>query len=281
MSFLSGIASTLGGFAASSAMSWAAAEKQARLNLDVQRKLMEKANEYNVENYQHRYQWQMDDMKAAGLNPILASATLGAGNVGYQEAGHASVSAPQVQAKLNLAQDLADLAYKKAETSTAQEQASLLSAQAGKVSAEEANTRALTEKIKEDTALSRRNAEKAGVEMQKMQHDMEIVKLGRWLGDYHLGTGDRAGLMKTAGDAVYFPFKLLKFLGSSVLNYFSGPFSNQSAQEVYKAIEKQAEQDRVEEAAEPEKAKLKQEKIKEHKEWLKEREFEDLMLPKY
>lgn len=41
--------------------------------------LAEQQNEWNVENYKHRYQWQMDDMRAAGLNPIL-SANLGAGS---------------------------------------------------------------------------------------------------------------------------------------------------------------------------------------------------------
>ena len=36
------------------------------------------ANQRNIYNYQHRYQWSMQDMQAAGLNPILA-ATQGVG----------------------------------------------------------------------------------------------------------------------------------------------------------------------------------------------------------
>lgn len=36
------------------------------------------ANQRNVYNYQHRYQWAMDDMQKAGLNPML-SATQGIG----------------------------------------------------------------------------------------------------------------------------------------------------------------------------------------------------------
>lgn len=36
------------------------------------------ANKRNIYNYQHRYQWSMDDMQKAGLNPILA-ATQGIG----------------------------------------------------------------------------------------------------------------------------------------------------------------------------------------------------------
>ena len=31
------------------------------------------ANEWNVENYKHRYQWAVEDMRNAGLNPILAT----------------------------------------------------------------------------------------------------------------------------------------------------------------------------------------------------------------
>ena len=36
------------------------------------------ANQLNIYNYQHRYQWAMDDMQKAGLNPMLA-ATQGIG----------------------------------------------------------------------------------------------------------------------------------------------------------------------------------------------------------
>ena len=37
------------------------------------------ANQRNIYNYQHRYQWAMDDMQKAGLNPMLA-ATQGIGS---------------------------------------------------------------------------------------------------------------------------------------------------------------------------------------------------------
>ena len=36
------------------------------------------ANQRNIYNYQHRYQWAMEDMQKAGLNPML-SATQGIG----------------------------------------------------------------------------------------------------------------------------------------------------------------------------------------------------------
>ena len=37
------------------------------------------ANQRNIYNYQHRYQWAMEDMQKAGLNPMLA-ATQGIGS---------------------------------------------------------------------------------------------------------------------------------------------------------------------------------------------------------
>lgn len=65
MSFLGSaagsIASVVGGFASSA------------INQHNTRSNMELANDFNVENYKHRYQWTMQDLKSAGLNPILAA----------------------------------------------------------------------------------------------------------------------------------------------------------------------------------------------------------------
>lgn len=60
--FTGGIASIIGG-----ALSNSAARHAATV-----------ANQRNIYNYQHRYQWAMDDMQKAGLNPMLA-ATQGIG----------------------------------------------------------------------------------------------------------------------------------------------------------------------------------------------------------
>jgi len=51
-----------------------------------------RGNQYAVHNYKHRYQWGMEDMKAAGLNPMLVYGSGGApGNVGTGQ-GMGSIS---------------------------------------------------------------------------------------------------------------------------------------------------------------------------------------------
>lgn len=57
------------------------------------------ANEWNVENYKHRYQWAVEDMRNAGLNPILA-ATNGIGG-SISGASAASVGMSDIGSTMN------------------------------------------------------------------------------------------------------------------------------------------------------------------------------------
>ena len=59
------------------------------------------ANEWNVENYKHRYQWAVEDMRRAGLNPILA-ATNGIGG-SISGASAASVGMSDIGSTMNSA----------------------------------------------------------------------------------------------------------------------------------------------------------------------------------
>lgn len=59
------------------------------------------ANAWNVENYKHRYQWAVEDMREAGLNPILA-ATNGIGG-SISGASAASIGMSDIGSTMNSA----------------------------------------------------------------------------------------------------------------------------------------------------------------------------------
>lgn len=59
------------------------------------------ANAWNVENYKHRYQWAVEDMREAGLNPVLA-ATNGIGG-SISGASAASVGMSDIGSTMNSA----------------------------------------------------------------------------------------------------------------------------------------------------------------------------------
>lgn len=44
-----------------------------QMNQKFNSRMMKKQQEFQENMYKHRYQWEMDDMKAAGMNPMLAS----------------------------------------------------------------------------------------------------------------------------------------------------------------------------------------------------------------
>ena len=59
---------TLGGM-----MGYATDKKLLKKQFKYQKELMKIQNDYNVYNYQHQNQWRVDDLRAAGLNPILSA----------------------------------------------------------------------------------------------------------------------------------------------------------------------------------------------------------------
>lgn len=59
------------------------------------------ANAWNVENYKHRYQWAVEDMRNAGLNPILAATNGIGGSISGSSA--ASVGMSDIGSTMNSA----------------------------------------------------------------------------------------------------------------------------------------------------------------------------------
>lgn len=86
------------------------------------------ANAWNVENYKHRYQWAVDDMRSAGLNPILAAtngiggsiAGASAASVGMSDIGSTMNSARSASAAERQAKNAENLAVSQIEKNVAE-----------------------------------------------------------------------------------------------------------------------------------------------------------------
>jgi len=135
------------------------------------------ANAWNVENYKHRYQWAVDDMRAAGLNPILA-ATNGIGG-SISGASAASVGMSDIGSTMNSAR-AAGAAERQAKNAE-----HLAISQIDKNVAEADSTRQATHGIVLDNGLKANNLNLAeqtyekrlGYELQRMDQELENLRL--------------------------------------------------------------------------------------------------------
>lgn len=135
------------------------------------------ANAWNVENYKHRYQWAVEDMRAAGLNPVLA-ATNGIGG-SISGASAASVGMSDIGSTMNSAR-AASAAERQAKNAE-----HLAISQIDKNVAEADSTRQATHGIVLDNGIKANNLNLAeqtyekrlGYELQRMDQELENLRL--------------------------------------------------------------------------------------------------------
>lgn len=135
------------------------------------------ANAWNVENYKHRYQWAVEDMRKAGLNPILA-ATNGIGG-SISGASAASVGMSDIGSTMNSAR-AASAAERQAKNAE-----NLAVSQINKNIAEADSTRQSTHGtvlqngiLANDLNLREQTYEKRlGYELKKMDLELENLRL--------------------------------------------------------------------------------------------------------
>lgn len=135
------------------------------------------ANAWNVENYKHRYQWAVDDMRSAGLNPILA-ATNGIGG-SVSGASAASVGMSDIGSTMNSARS-ASAAERQAKNAE-----HLSISQIDKNVAEADSTRQATHGIVLDNGIKANNLNLAeqtyekrlGYELQRMDQELQNLRL--------------------------------------------------------------------------------------------------------
>lgn len=135
------------------------------------------ANEWNVENYKHRYQWAVEDMRKAGLNPILA-ATNGIGG-SISGASAASVGMSDIGSTMNSAK-AASAAERQAKNAE-----HLAISQIDKNVAEADSTRQATHGIVIDNGIKANNLnfaeqtyeKRLGYELQRMDQELQNLRL--------------------------------------------------------------------------------------------------------
>lgn len=170
---MSWLSSTLGNIAGSVLGSLGSSEIQSRYNEEAIRL----QNELNVENYKHRYQWAVDDMRNAGLNPILAATNGIGGSISGASAGTIGMS--DIGANMNSARS----------ASAAERQAKnvehLASSQIDRNVAEADYFRQNTHGIVLDNGIKANNLnlleqtyeKRLGYELQKMDQELQNLRL--------------------------------------------------------------------------------------------------------
>lgn len=135
------------------------------------------ANAWNVENYKHRYQWAVEDMRNAGLNPVLA-ATNGIGG-SISGASAASVGMSDIGSTMNSAK-AASAAERQAKNAE-----HLAVSQIEKNVAEADSVRQSTHGIVLDNGIKANNLNLAeqtyekrlGYELQRMDQELQNLRL--------------------------------------------------------------------------------------------------------
>lgn len=121
-------------------MSTANSKELLKKQFKYQKELMQIQNDYNVHNFQHQNQWRVDDLRAAGLNPILSAtggtAVAPVSNPGVS-AGNSSNSLTRDSSMTHLTRDLLNLSSAKVASEIAQNKASTANIEANSALAQQ------------------------------------------------------------------------------------------------------------------------------------------------
>lgn len=175
----------------STALSGVMGQRQAEAQEEAANRGMDRQAVINEDMYRHRYRWTMDDMKAAGLNPIMAASSgfnVGSGpEVGLPSYAMAPpwpvadiastakdvVEVENIEADTEKKRKESELAVKQAQRAGAQAQESLknvekMEVEKGKISAEERRT-------VEEIRVKMREVDLLVAETEKIANQIDLI----------------------------------------------------------------------------------------------------------
>lgn len=134
-----------------------------------QEKMMEEQNVMNMENYKKRYQVTTEDMRKAGLNPILAAT----GGFSVGNAPQVQTHAPDMSYMSKGISDMANTAKSFFETSQTEEETKKIIEETQKIKNDADLSLAQAEKERSVTSLNQAQAEKIAWDITKTGFDIK------------------------------------------------------------------------------------------------------------
>lgn len=153
----------------SAAVTAAGSAYSAHESADAQSDLMDKQNVMNMENYKKRYQVTTEDMRKAGLNPILAAT----GGFSVGNSPQVQTHAPDMSFMSKGISDMANSAKSFFETDQIQEETKKIMEETNKIKNDADLSLAQAEKERSITTMNQAQAEKIAWETKKTGFDIK------------------------------------------------------------------------------------------------------------
>ena len=181
------------------------ASDAAQAQFEYQKQLMDLQNQYNVENYKHRHQWEVADLRSAGLNPILsANSAASVAGAGLPQAGMRQAQTYDFSKALNAVANSA-LVKKQTELEEYKAQSERIKADADMLRArnDEARTPSAITLQESQSNLNLKNIEMLdkNYELNKIYNDAQVREIDQRIINSVMEVTAKVELYQKQGDA--------------------------------------------------------------------------------
>ena len=166
---MSAILAAVAGAAVGAVVSGVMGSVSAKQSAKAQKDMMEEQNMMNMENYKKRYQLTVNDMRQAGLNPILAAT----GGFSVGNAPQVQTHAPDLSYMTRGMSDIANSAKSFFDASKVDEETEKIKAETEKLKNDADLSLAEAAKSRGITVLSEKQAENVAMQTMKTEFDIK------------------------------------------------------------------------------------------------------------